>query len=93
MMRVKVERIGGGLHPSEVVVAVETRTGREELSVDGRSLQGSSQDSSLEIGWPVGQDEAYYLVELPNETFRGFWRVWVPKSDVTSAGGAARAVA
>lgn len=93
MMRVKVERVGGGLHPSEVVVAVETKTGREELSVDGRSLQDSSQDSSLEIGWPVGQDETHYLVELPNETFRGFWRVWVPKGDVNSSGGDARAVA
>jgi hypothetical protein len=79
MMRVKVERVGTGLHPSEVVVAVTTKSGREELAVDGRSLHGST----LGIGWPVGQDEGYYLVELPNETFRGFWRVWVPKNDVT----------
>lgn len=78
MMRVKVERVSRGLHPSEVVVAVTTKSGKEELAVDGRSLQ----DSTLGIGWPVGQEDGYYLVELPNETFRGFWRVWVPKTDV-----------
>lgn len=85
-MRVRVEQVGGGLHPSEVVVAINTRTGREELSIDGSSLQGST----LDIGWPVGQEDGYYLVELPAETFRGYWRVWVPKQDVTPSGEAAR---
>lgn len=82
MMRVKVEEVGRGLHPEEVVVAVKTKSGKEELSVDGRSLDGST----LNVGWPVGQDDVYYLVELPSETFRGFWRVWVPKKDVFAPG-------
>ena len=77
-MHIPVERIGEGLHPQEVVIAVNTRTGKEELAVDGSSLSGEM----LGIGWPVGQDDDHYLVELPRETFRGFWRVWVPKSVV-----------
>jgi len=37
----------------------------------------------LEIGYPVGRDEENYLVELPRETSRGFWRVWVAKDKVS----------
>lgn len=78
-MRVRVEHVSDGLHPREVVIAVLTRGGREELAVDQSAVRGST----LEIGWPVGQEDDFYLVELPSETFRGFWRVWVPKQDVT----------
>ena len=79
MMRVEIERLGRGLHPEEVVVAVQTRSGREELAVDESSLQGAT----LGVGWPVGQNDECFLVELPRETFRGFWRVWVPKDRVS----------
>ena len=79
-MRLRVERIGEGLDPREVVVAVQTRGGREELAVDETSLRGTM----LNVGWPVGQRDDDFLVELPRETFRGFWRVWVPKSDVSA---------
>lgn len=77
-MRVKVETIGEGLHPSEVVVAVDTTEGREQLAVDRRSLH----DNSLEVGWPVGTHNGHWLVELPRETFRGAWRVWVARDQV-----------
>ena len=51
IMRVKIEEIGTGQHPSEKVVKVETRDGPEQLVVDGRSIH----DHSLDVGYPVGQ--------------------------------------
>lgn len=75
MLRVKVEKVRDGQHPSEIVVAVTTAEGgREELIVDRRSLH----EGSLEVGYPVGRDRERVLVELPRETLRGSWRVWVP---------------
>lgn len=77
-MRVEVNEIGGGLHPDEVVVSVATRDGSAELAVDRTSFNGTT----LSVGWPVEQEGDFYLVELPRETFQGFWRVWVPKTSV-----------
>jgi hypothetical protein len=77
-MRVKIEEISTGQHPSERVVKVETREGPEQLVVDKRSIL----DQSLDVGFPVGQHNGHFLVELPRETFRGAWRVWVEKGIV-----------
>lgn len=74
-MRIKITTVGEGLHPDEVVIALETRDGIEGLVVDRQHLD----DDYLHIGWPVGGDGAFYLVELPRETFRGRWRVWMKK--------------
>lgn len=74
MARIKVRELRAGMHPSEVVVAVETAGGVEEkLIVDRRSIVAGT----LNVGYPVGQQDANYLVELPRETTRGSWRVWV----------------
>ena len=73
-MRVKVKEVGRGSHPSEVMVSVTTTNGEERLVVHRRSLM----DDSLEIGYPINQESDSYLVELPRETLRGEWRVWVP---------------
>lgn len=78
-MRVEVSEIGGGLHPEEVVVSVTTREGSAELAVDRSSISGTT----LGVGWPVGQEGDFYLIELPRETFQGYWRVWVPKASVS----------
>jgi hypothetical protein len=78
MMRLKVENIGQGLHPSETVVSVQTRTGPEEVVVDPRSLR----NDSLNVGWPVGREGNFLLVELPRPTSRGYKRVWVSKDDL-----------
>lgn len=80
MMHLKVQRLGEGLHPSEMVVTVATKDGPEELVVDPHSLQGDS----LEIGYPVGRDGELLLVELPRQTARGAWRVWVQQGELTS---------
>jgi hypothetical protein len=77
-MRVQIEEVGDGQHPSEKVVKIETTSGPEQLVVD----QCSIQQHSLDVGYPVGQQNGHFLVELPRETFRGAWRVWVDKGIV-----------
>jgi hypothetical protein len=78
MVRLKVKQLGEGLHPSEVFVSVETRDGPQDLAVDPSSIQGST----LTIGWPVGQEGSYLLVELPRPTSFGTRRVWVRKDEL-----------
>jgi hypothetical protein len=78
MMRLKVERTGEGLHPSETVVSVRTRTGDVEVVVDPRSIQ----NDSLNVGWPVGRDGNFFLIELPRPTSAGYKRVWVNKDEL-----------
>ncbi|VIO69281.1 hypothetical protein CI1B_25980 [Bradyrhizobium ivorense] len=81
MMRLKVEKIGQGLHPTEVVVGVKTTSGVQQLYIDNDVL---AQDSTVSVGWPVAQDKsgATLLVELPGETANGSWRVWVDREDL-----------
>ena len=78
MMLLKVKRLGEGLHPSETYVSVETRTGPEEVAVDTQSLR----NGTLPIGWPVGKEGSFLLVELPRPTVRGTRRVWVGKEEL-----------
>jgi hypothetical protein len=78
-MRLRVERIGEGLHPSETVVSVQTRNGPVSMVVD---LDVILPDNTVRIGWPVGLEDDYYLVELPRETVLGAWRVWVAKNEL-----------
>ena len=77
-MFVQVNSVDSGLHAEEIVISVATAEGTEHLSIDKSQLHGDF----LDIGWPVGQREDLFLIELPRETFRGFWRVWVPKASV-----------
>jgi hypothetical protein len=79
MMRVMVREIGPGLHPSEVVVEVQTAGGPERLVVDREAIS----DKTLFVGWrPLGEKNGQLLVELPNETMTGTWRVWVRRRDI-----------
>jgi hypothetical protein len=77
-MRVKIQEIGAGLHPSEKIVEVKTATGRERLVVDRRAIQ----NDSLSIGSPISKNGDLWLVELPRETVGGLWRVWVRGSQL-----------
>lgn len=72
-MKLKVNKVGAASHPQEVVVSVETEEGTEFLVVHEASLSGDQ----IEIGYPIGQKASNFLVELPRETMRGSWRVWV----------------
>jgi hypothetical protein len=78
MMLVKVKDVSEGLHPSEIFVSVETRNGPEELAVSARSVR----NDTLPVGWPVGREGDFFLVELPRPTVRGFSRVWVRKEQL-----------
>lgn len=73
MMRVKIERVSEGLHPSETVVAVRTADGSEKMVVASRSIV----DDTVDIGYPIDRRDGLALVELPRETTTGSWRVWV----------------
>lgn len=78
-MRVKVREISEGMHPSEVVVQVKTADGAENLFVDRRSIDANG---TLSVGFPVGRKGRLWAIELPQETMRGFWRVWVKASEL-----------
>lgn len=76
MSRIRVEIVKDGLHPSEAVVAIDTTSGgKEYLTVSRRSVDSDS----IEVGFPVAQENGSYLVELPRETEAGSWRVWVSR--------------
>jgi len=77
-MKVKVTRIGAGVHPSEVIVSVDTISGLERLVVHNRSIT----DNEIDIGYPINREQNNFLVELPRETTSGSWRVWVPETAV-----------
>jgi hypothetical protein len=77
-VRLKVNTIGSGLHPREKVVEIVTIDGRARLAVDIDSVK----NDSLDVGFSLNNKEDKSLVELPRETSQGFWRVWVPKSEL-----------
>ncbi|WP_041801518.1 hypothetical protein [Rhodopseudomonas palustris] len=78
MMRLKVEQISEGLHPSETIVSIRTSNGSERVVVSTRSIVGNS----IPVGWPLGQTDETTLIELPRETETGSWRVWVPSDEL-----------
>jgi hypothetical protein len=81
-MRVRVEKVGEGVRPHEIIVSIETLEGPQELMLDERSLQ----DNSVEIGFPIAQHDKLRLIELPAETAAGTWRVWVQESSLMPTG-------
>jgi hypothetical protein len=79
-MRVRTERQEAGPIPSETVVAIRTVTGStEEVIVDASQVD----ENGVEVGF-IGQKGEDILVQLPRETLRGRWRLWVPKSAVAA---------
>jgi hypothetical protein len=84
-MHVKIQEIGQGLHPSEVVVQIQTIEGPERLVIDRCSID----NGSIDVEYPVGANNGHYLIELPRETTRGFWRIWVAKDMITDFEAAA----
>jgi hypothetical protein len=80
-MRLRVKKVGEGLHPNEIVVEVTTTTGAERLVLDKRSLV----HGTISVGAPVARSNgSKLLVELPREAMSGVWRVWVKKAQLTS---------
>jgi hypothetical protein len=85
-MRLRVDEVGAALHPNETVVSIPTPSGDERLVVHKRALV----DSTLDIGYPINEENDLYLIELPRETMSGLWRVWVERSRVTLSSRPAR---
>jgi hypothetical protein len=81
-MRLSVTQEEQGLHPSEIIVKVDTRDGPQFLALNKSSLD---QASTIDIGEPVGAKVGYFLIELPAETSSGAWRVWVREQLVIKA--------
>lgn len=79
-MRVKTERQEAGPIPSEVVVALRTTSGSTKEAIVHVS---QVDDGSVEVGF-IEQTGNEVFVELPRETLRGRWRLWVPKSAVAA---------
>jgi hypothetical protein len=78
-MRMKVQQVGPGLHPSEVVVEVQTTQGAERLVIDRTAIA----NDSLFVGWrSLAQKNGEVLIELPNETMSGTSRIWVRSGDI-----------
>jgi|HubBroStandDraft_1064217.scaffolds.fasta_scaffold1507071_1 hypothetical protein len=78
-MRMRVQEVGPGLHPSEVVIEVQTTQGSERLVIDRAAIT----DDSLFVGWrSLAQRNGEILVELPNETMSGTSRIWVRSHDI-----------
>ena len=79
-MRIKVSEVRRnvqGLHPKEIVAVINTLTGPEELVL----FSSTGVIDSIEIGYPIAINADNYLVELPSETARGAWRVWVSRQE------------
>lgn len=80
-MKLKVEKVAEGPGPREVIVAFGTSAGTaEQVVIDVRSLHGGF----ISVGYPLERDAANYLIELPRESTRGAWRIWVPESELAA---------
>jgi hypothetical protein len=79
-MRLRVVKIEPGMHPSEQLVTISTSSGNEQLIVDKNLLDFNN--NSLLVSHPLAEQKNTKLIELPRETMRGFWRVWVEESNL-----------
>ena len=77
-MKIKVRELGVGLHPSEKLVEVTTTEGPAAVPLDYRTVVHGHVD----VGYPLASEPDRALVELPQETINGMWRVWVPRSEI-----------
>ncbi len=60
-------------------MAIDARDEVHYLAVSRRSLDGRN---TIEVGYPVGRQDQYRLVELPDETDDEMWRLWVKDADL-----------
>ena len=78
-MRLRVDRLGEGPGPGEVVVGVTTVTGAtEQVVVHVMGMVGDT----IDVGYPLASSKEQRLVELPRESASGKWRLWVPQTAV-----------
>jgi hypothetical protein len=82
-MRVRVQKIGQGEHPHDIVVELITVTGPHRLVVDDHELE----KDSVSIGYPLRRDNELAWIALPRPTLKGSYRVWVRAEDLLPAFG------
>lgn len=81
MSKVKCARIVSGRIPSEKIVRVKTFEGpEEEVLVSNRQIKNQYLLVSA-----IHSDGQKVLVELPQESASGRWRLWVDRNLVESA--------
>jgi hypothetical protein len=76
-MRLKITKIEDGLHPSQVSVSVNARDGVHFVLLNKATIDSNS---TIDVGNPVGRREGDFLIELPEETDGGAWRLWVSRN-------------
>jgi len=79
-MRVKVEAVTPGPGPSETVVAIQTAGGHAEEVIVHESLVRDHTVTVTELA--KDREHASVLIELPQESVEGNWRIWVPAAIV-----------
>ena len=77
-MKLRVRGVEAGAHSNEKIVEISTTKGSAFLAVDSSQIQ----ENKIEVGGPVAIGKDQYLVELPQETFSGAGRVWIPKTEL-----------
>lgn len=81
LMKLNIQSAIDGSVPSETVVTILTASGGNEEVVVHRD---QVKDNRMDVGF-IGKQEKRVLVELPRETVKGRWRIWVPESEVAPA--------
>jgi len=69
------------MYSEERIAEIRTVDGIEEVPVHVSKIDGDT----LIVGHPIGMRGDDVLIELPQETARGYWRVWVNRSELTGA--------
>lgn len=78
-MRLKLRRVSPGLRPNEVVAVIKTIDGDEAVVIHKKAIDDRN---TISVGYPIRERYGKFLVELPRETLKGSWRVWVYESEV-----------
>jgi hypothetical protein len=77
--RVRVRPVMDGPGPDEQIVAIQIKGGGEEEVILPKDF---IQNDTLEVG-RVGGNQDSVLIELPQESATGSWRLWVDPSVLT----------
>ena len=71
--RIRCKTVMEGPGPSEKIVAIAVHGGGEEEVILSKDLV---RNDTIEVG-KVGSSNGSILIELPQETVSGSWRLWV----------------
>ena len=77
-MRLKCSVLFDGMNPSEKLISINTNDGKKQVIVNDSFID----DDTIEVGYPVGYRNGFILVQLPQESIDGTWRVYVDQMDL-----------